>query len=486
MNMQMINKTIRNNGKKYFLEIFMILVLVFVWGAYILASFYGLPYKDDFSNGFSMKQLSDTTGYFVGALKLTVKTHMEWQGTYSGTFFTYFLSPFLRWGMVGCWLEYVINIVIFLGAIVFFLHQTLQYVLGKLNTRIFFGFLTIFSLSSMVFIEVAEVFYWHTGLCMYTLPFSLALITFSLVVSYFIKKKNWKIIMACMFAVGAAGGALMISAFLCAVLLGIFLFRYLLTKKIGKITSVFWVAFIGSLVNAIAPGNFVRKGVIEGEFTLLDSIISAIKAILVEIYLQYQDRTLLVVMFILLLVGIFIFKECRFEFKYPLLITVYAFFCMIITVFPVKFGYGTDAFPPRCTFIMETVITICLFGVIIYWSGWLTKRIDFEFKKEHLICIGLCIFILGLPLFQYDRFKEMKPTNIYINWVSGSLKEYYDQGRALFEAIENSEQEDVVINITLDNMGIYGSLDLFEDENYWVNSAVADFYGKNSVRVISK
>lgn len=486
MNVQMMIKAIKGFVNRYLLEIIMILALVLVWGAYILASFYALPYKDDFSNGFSMKQLSDTSGYLTSAIKLTIKTHMEWQGTYSGSFFTFFLSPFLRGGVVGCWLEYAINIIFFLVAICMFLYQTLKYFLGRVNKKFFLFVLTAFSLFSLLFIPVSEVFYWHTGLCMYTLPFSFALITFALVISYFVNKMSWKIIMASVCAFLAAGGALMISAFLCAVLLGIFVFRYFMVSRLGKITSVFWVAFLGSLINATAPGNFVRKGAIDGGFTLFDSIVASIKAVLVEIYLQYEERTLLVVMLVLFFTCIHIFKECGFEFKYPLLITGYSFFCMVITVFPVKFGYGTDAFPPRCIFIMETVIAICIFGVVFYWSGWITKRVDFHFTKEHLLCIGLCIFILSLPLCQYDKVKEMKTTDIYVNWLNGSLGEYREQGRELFQTIENSKQDDVVIDSTLDNMGIYGSLDLLEDENYWVNSAVADYYNKNSVRVISK
>lgn len=70
--------------------------------------------------------------------------------------------------------------------------------------------------------------------------------------------------------------------------------------------------------------------------------------------------------------------------------------------------------------------------------------------------------------------------------MSGSLREYNNQGRELLDTIENSEHEDVLIYNMPDGMGIYGFFGLSEDKSYWFNTAVAGYYNKRSVRVISK
>ena len=98
-----------------------------------------------------------------------------------------------------------------------------------------------------------------------------------------------------------------------------------------------------------------------------------------------------------------------------------------------------------------------------------------------MICTCLSIFILSLPFIKYDALKQTQPGNIYKNLCKGDLMSFREEGVELLSYLENTPEVDVVVEKSLDGLGIFSSLSINEDKSYWVNCAVAEYYGKNSV-----
>ena len=469
--------------KKHGLEIVLFIIIASICLSYIIAAFYAMPYDDDFSNGSLMKNYLEQSGYFISAIKSTAHIYMTWQGSYFGCFLTYFLSPFIRGGILGCEIEYAIGIVFFISSICVLLYQLLKYMFATVSKRLYISLLTVIVLYGPMYAYVNEVFFWHTGLCMYLIPFSCAIFAFAAVISYFRKKSNLKLCIAGLLAFVAAGGTLQISAFVCVMLLGLVIFHFLVTKKMGKVVVVFDGGLLGALIKVLAPGNYARKSVDVGDYSLFEIIVSAFKSVAMVLYKDYSRNLLIIVILVLLCIGILIFKNYDYGFKYPGMITIYALFAVIVVDFPVKFGYAREYFPLRCEFVERMSIVMCVFGVTLYWAGWIAKKVTFDFRKENMICIGLCVFILALPLLKYDALNETQPVSIYRKWLNGSLREFREEGEKLFFTIENAEEENVFIEKALDNLGIFCAINIREDKNCWVNIAVANYYGKETVQI---
>ena len=90
--------------------------------AYGIASFYGIPLDDDFSNANTMSAL-ENSGYLMGAIAESAETYMNWQGTYTGSFLTYALDTFANFGIIGIRVEYLLTVFLFFGSVAILLYQ---------------------------------------------------------------------------------------------------------------------------------------------------------------------------------------------------------------------------------------------------------------------------------------------------------------------------------------------------------------------------
>ena len=96
-------------------------MFIFV-GAYGIASFYGIPLDDDFSNANTMSAL-ENSGHLMGAIAESAETYMNWQGTYTGSFLTYALDTFANFGIMGIRVEYLLTVFLFGGSVAILLYQ---------------------------------------------------------------------------------------------------------------------------------------------------------------------------------------------------------------------------------------------------------------------------------------------------------------------------------------------------------------------------
>lgn len=460
-------------------------VLIF-WGAYGIAAFYGIPVNDDFSNANSMSALANVD-YLMRVITKSAETYMNWQGTYTGTFMTYVLNTFANFGIIGIRVEYLLCVLLFWGIMVILLYQFTGFFADKHKVEVTIFLFLLYMVYGLSFLDVGETFYWHTGICMYTIPLTLAIASITLYCSAIKRNKMWKIILASVLAFLAAGGSLQISAFICVSTFGICGLRILLDKKLDKTCSVFIFAFLGSIVNASAPGNFVRHSQIDKEYHIFGAILDSAKSVYILIAEDLQRALLIDLVVFLFLFGIYTLSECDFRFPFPGLITAYLVIGMIVIDFPVKLGYGSGEFPVRCVFIEKVTIALFIMLIVLYWSGWLGKKWEFCFKKEHIVCIVISLLIANVSVVQSEMINNIVPIKIYRQWINGNLSDYSNTNLNLLDEIADSPEKDVITEKDeIDGMGIYMQLDLREDSEHWVNKAVAQYYNKDTVQIIRK
>ena len=474
------------NTKEMSMLISCFAVILFFLFAYLLAAFFVVPAGDDFTNALSFIGINNEVGFLSQAISQTIETYMNWQGTYTGVFYTYYMAWFVRGGYIALRLECFFVILLFF--IVF-------YFLFKEVTRLFCAesfclsvfFYVCFILWTFPKLAVDSTFYWHTGIGVYTIPLIFAACSIIVAMKWQrIEIGKGVFVFGCICAFLGAGGALQISAIQCAILLLFVCIHCINEKKIGFKRSdwIFLSAFVGSILNTVAPGNFVRKETsIDNEFGVIQALVDSALSVMKVIVSDFTNIYYLIIVVLILIVGGQLAKSNNLEYKHPFLFSVYIGCSLIIMDFPVKLGYGSwDYWPTRSRFIEKICIVVTLIAIILYWSGWLYRKNILIINKQSYGMITLILAVMLLANFNISEMKSSFPLKIYKEWVKGNLDNYRDESEYILEQIENSQIGDVYVDKTApDTLGIYYGMCISPDKTYWVNDAVAKWYGVDSV-----
>lgn len=130
---------------------------------------------------------------------------------------------------------------------------------------------------------------------------------------------------------------------------------------------------------------------------------------------------------------------------------------------------------------------------MIYTMGYLMKRLNNKWKcrgewviNKWKICkvyVFLGAFILILLNPEWYRTTTMVRTVDYL--ISGEAKEYGDAMERRYEMLLDERLKDVELE-EAPSAGPLFNYDIAEDWNGWPNTAVAEFFNKNSVKLKSK
>lgn len=343
------------------------------------------------------------------------------------------------------------------------------------------GIFCLFSTNSL-----ADIFYWYTGICVNTLPLCFVFFTIACYFQYDISEKKIYLVVGNVCAFIGAGGALCISGLFCSILLFCIIYNLVVLKKIKRNITMGVVALIGSTINVIAPGNFVRHSVIDSEIRVGLSVVTTIFRIHDEIARGFQHGFLLLLIVATFLYGYNNLKESQFEYKYPLLVTLYCYLGIFITDFPVVLGYSHANLDGRVAFIESVAIVIFCMAAALYWGGWSARKELFNFTKELYFIIVLVCLVPMLKYLDLDQMLELTQNKILYHIVNGDYKTFSERELNIIYDIENSQEQDVIIFKPKKDDNEWTDLKnnrLTSDPTYYVNYAVAEYYGKNTVIV---
>ncbi len=475
--------------KRYFrnryIDMAMIALYLFFIVPFILVAFYAGPSADDFSN-LHHTLSSEGNTFFGKAIYASVDTYMKWQGTYFGNAFTFIGGAIYHYGgLAALRCEYIINILFFFTSCTYFFWRLVGMVFTASRQRIRITLLiaTIFNLMILHGFDVSEVFYWHTGLGMYTIPLSCALLSIGIALKHSISIID--MVVAITLAVAASGGALDISAFVTGSLCLIVAYRICTTKKMHQTAYVFIAALIGSLINVIAPGNYVRHAVISDEFPVLGSFKYGVVNTF-EAQWEYVGNGTIIIVFCLCICLYNMLKEQeRIKYINPFLLMLILFWGSVIIDFPVYLGYSLATFPLRVLFVRRVTMVIFFIVWALNLTGWISKRLGEElaYKKEFIaVVIGLVVVSFAL-IFPQNVWTTVNPFKMWHDLcINESLTAYKDTNDYILNELKAGNNTDVVISVdAYDTLGYLKSIGLTGDPNYWVNTEVAAYFQNKSV-----
>ena len=234
-----------------------------------------------------------------------------------------------------------------------------------------------------------EVFWWWTGIAIYTIPLILSIF----VVGISEKMTSNKVlkILGILCTIMASGGGLDVVAFLCSMLLISVCIRFRIRKQARDsylyTVLLFVIAFMGACINAFAPGNFERARVFRNAGEKVDFVgafVNTIHHTNVEIKVGIKNGILPLVIVLIVAVAYYDCKKIGAGYK-PRLpeivgLILACYMGSVITQYPVICGIGPNlVMPGHCQFI-EDVSNILFLTLVSYNIG---AYIADKTKKEY-------------------------------------------------------------------------------------------------------
>lgn len=450
----------------------------------IATTLFAVPSADDFSHIVNYKSCNGNVLIFPWYTMY--KTYMTWQGSYLSNLLAGI--PTFYFGGVALLRAELVLVALLLFLVMYLTIWVVVRSLSEESNNTNIVIVLACGLFFLVFykMELQEVLLWRTVSITYTFPLILTLA--SIVVWCLARGKSTRkrLIFVGILAFLAAGGVLQISGLLCSLTFMLIVVE-VINKHIHKETIIlFFTSLIGSLINVIAPGNYVRRSTISDDFNVLSNLK---KTIIFTNQSMFRDG--LIYPFILVLAIVFVIsfshsKDWTDNKATILFIAIYAFLGPIITNFPVVLGYNGNGFPGRCKFILN--VSLVLYGFIFayalgYYSKWIAK---IEFSKSSLIIILVSAMMINTSVLSIDYWYGMVPIKVAHHILNGDYNQTAIREMNYIRTLKESEESEIVFVQSYPPEGYWcdiKTIGLEEDPDNWVNKAIANLYGKKSVRI---
>lgn len=474
-----------------------ILALVFIL-PYIGVIFYTLPRNDEFAGAFGIACMG---GFSIpNVFKYVAQQYVTWEGNYSGVFLYSLFNPIIIGNSDSA--VYITNcvcIIIFIVLWFYIIKRFLNFFIEEKSSLYILSAVTLIMSMNCRFMR--ETLGWFTGYMYYTIQLLLGTIGLIFVMNMCIansdkkadehvqsKKKTIAImILAGLFEVIGSGGTLHISGLLCCLTMYLLIWAFLTKSDWIKALFLFVVTFLSTVVNAIAPGHYVRKDDYES--------ISIFKALLYTAQCVYRELKRLCgeTYFAFVMLGIFIAlffiikTVTRKKVFHPVIVGGAGLACLIISTFPVCYGYGSSLLEARGYEILDLLIVVWSVLFVCSTVNWLMDK-NIKLNRDGI----LAIVVMVVVLFSTVTINQVEIANIpsvecAINLANGSIKDYSDYWHDVLHQIERSQDEDVVIIVDGDYIDRTCMIDrcMFqEDETNWVNQAASVFYDHSTIRLV--
>lgn len=470
--------------KRKYIIIGIIFVIILLVVPYIVLSFFSLPYSDDFLTAADMhNNFTNSNSYLGKALKTTYEYYKNWGGFYFATFINIYLSPFARWGLNGM-----------RAVIAFFqiLHYIALYVLLRETLYTLFHdkklehLLPLYAMIVFVYgnFDIQnEVLTWYTGVVAYVFVITCMLFGAALCFRGIRTQKKVYFWLATFLFFLTGGGALNVVVLNCgvAILITIFGIGVYKSKECWKIAAG---AVTGGIINAMAPGNFVRHSSIADQFY----IGAAMKSTLYHVWTRQQELWFTtpwaLILLICFLLALYIIKPSeRFQYRAPLLIVILYLIACVMVDFPVWLGYG-KWYPGRCAWVENCCIYLGAFVTVFYLAGWVksSKGDAFILKKETIWCLSVSGVLFLCALGGNKTLDDYPTVQLIKQLTGGELEEYASFWEDILSEIENSQDDDVEVErIRQEKNQFIKDPDIYGTKEDYTNATVAAYYNKNSV-----
>ena len=455
---------------------------------------HSFPVADDFHVEIDLAAvIPQCRSYLSAAFIWVYRYYIDIGGYYSDVFFSYLFSPLSRWGLTGLRVVNVSIWIFFFAASFFMIRSFTREILrlkGWPEWFLFFAYI----LALVNNYANAEIYTWYDVVSEYILVPGIIQIGFGLL-CISVSRRNRLYIPAALCAFIGGGAVLNIAVSMCGILFlfGLYMIRY--HRKVRESVTVFVTACVGTLVNVISPGNFVRHESYATGHELADAVVHTIK------YAAYLlDGKIFHSLFVFIAIAVLAVVYFKVDpdaisgdadgivkFAHPLLVGCFMVFGILLINYLVHYGYNDASLSFRAIFVCDYTFYILTFMWIVYFTGWLKLRgFILQPSRELWTVTGIAYLLMVITFVtscggaeEFTTFRMMKTA------ANGELREYITYEEAILDEIENSDESDVVIYRPSEIiMPLIKPNWLSDDPGFFMNQWCAEFYGKDTVRVI--
>lgn len=455
---------------------------------FIILTFYSVPGADDYTNTLAMFQ-ADGGRWLAKALHCTADMYRNWQGAFTGVFSVYYgLGIFEKYGMAGLHIQNFVTVSAFFGSYFLAFRSIWKMIILERTVKSDVAGLLLFNMILFGFLHdtyTADAFYWRSGSGMYTIPFILLFLSIWASAAYCRGRKKYFLVPAALFSFLAAGGSLGISAAVCTMYLACVLWGRITQEPEKGITCIFLSGLAGTVLNVIAPGNYMRHDSYETEYELIKTCWHTLKYSFSVIGEQFSSGVLVVFFILALLAVKSLAGSISMEFRHPWLVSLYSLASMTAVNFPVCFGYSSDSPNGRAEFVAKACISFFASGMLAYLAGYFADRLQIDFNSSFKAVLALCCLIAASDWGYPDAWIEQKPFKVYFDLGYGKAGEFYETSLHIIDELKNGDSEDAVITVPeYDHFDVMRGIGLTPDKEYWANQSIAAYYKRSSAQLL--
>lgn len=499
--MKLIGKLINKISILYIIDALCILGVIWTIIPTILITRYTYPVQDDFHLVTTIHNvMNQGHGIISSALIMTWDYYKNFMGAYSASFFVFVFEALIHCSQPGIMIFETCSLLLFYASMFLLVVAIVKNIFGIGFKYIPIMYFVIISwVNNVYYYADHDDFYWLDTSILYLSIMAIAFIgawcTTNLP-KYHGKKLYWVFcVLGIICSFIGSGANLCLSFMNCAIQVIISVLLWMKGEKIRIYISPVVAGLIGTFINGIAPGNYVRNGGTAGIETLFQSLYLAFRYSYerVEYYLEQPlFGVILIILFLILI--LFPVEYANFKYGYRLPLCAFAIlFCAIAFVsFPGILGYGYECVKicMRLMFVIDCMILIACFIGTLYVSGWIKKKYVNTISSEMKRDITVVAFVIICFLFTKLRDGEWLWTPVvrmYRELNSGRYEEYSDYVWNVYNQIDSSDEKIAVVycNELEDKSCLpnpefcYG--DHGNEAEYYYDDTIALYYGKDAV-----
>ena len=499
-----MNKKIVNLKKKFistknlYRLIAILIVILFLFSIIPLLDIakYNYPSADDYNYSVYAHDAWENTHSILNTIKasskMVINTYNSWQGTFSAIFIMS-LTPSLfgeQFYFIG---TYILIIALIFATL--FICKVIFIDYFKTNKWIYLIVTLVpLAISMQTVPSPIDSFYWYNGSMYYTFFYSLSLILIGLILK-FLKTDNKYYLIGMYILDLIIGGGNFVTALVTLIILFSFIIFCIFKKskqlKFHVITFLFCIsAFI---LSVIAPGNLIRQASCEK----INSIYAIFKSFKFGINYLFNWTDLLVILMILFLIP-FIFliiKDIKFNFKFPMLVTIFTFCIFCATFTPPLFA--TNDIPLRIKNIIYYEFYWLLIVNVFYYVGWIYNKFKNAISENNMIFnkiqkglikysfINAIVIVTIFILYNYSTkiYRNYLTYDAILSLKSGEAEEYHEQMKQRIEIYNDNTNKNPVVTEFKIKPKLLFYADITKDPLNWINISVSDYYNKDTIKL---
>ena len=480
-----INNTMQSKQwKKVVIIASIVLAYLLLVLPYILTIPFSIPSADDFSMGANLSYSS----LFLSALERANYCYLNFGGgIWVYMFLEVFFSPIVSYEINSMAYGLTMLIIFFLTIISLysFYHNLFIYEIKiekSLNRELLILIIMAIPLVGACY---PEIFYWFDG-SHYAWFMMLAFWTCNYIMKYFHggQKKRYYFLFSALGMITCSA-----TTFVVPVILFYFVMIFQYQRKNLRIKDFIPVLLfiIGALTCLLSPGVKARKELIGGDigiYSMVNAGVMTIVGALSRLHVLLAECPLsMVLLFPVLLFGIWNKGTKKRAFGSVCLTFIVPFLATMGALYPVMLGYGVCAMPNRICFVFDYLFFMTMILTVFSLGQFLAWTYNFAWdKSKWIMVLAFYLLIIYSSLIAGRWYPEYCWAKSLFSLPS--VKEEHDEWITIFCEIESTDEKDVVIKHSrINTTGILNNPQIEEDKEYWVNAAASRFFEKESIRI---